>query len=177
MKRARGHTLVELAVVLTLLALVALAAASGPPPVSRSARLDATTQEVAAAIRFARSEAMRTGSPHGAQVDVSAQRVRVYRLVAGTPVYDVRHPLDKNLYELRLGESPSVRAGWLSGSWIRYVGDFWPTSFLGFDPSGTPKRDASGIQKMLESGSVWVSLDGHTRKIVVEPMLGRVSVQ
>src|SRR5262245_45670728 len=112
--RAPGYTLAELMVVLALLAALAAAALplSGP---AGDKKLDAAAREVAGALRFARAEAIRTGSFHGVDfsVDTSVgyRRIRVFRIDSAsptTPVYDVYHPLDKKLYDAQLSSGPGT---------------------------------------------------------------------
>ncbi len=68
-------------------------------------RLDLATSEVAGALRFARSEAIRTGRHHGARIESTQQRIRVYQLdVSGSPAveeYVVAHPVDKHPFQER----------------------------------------------------------------------------
>ena len=81
-REERGYTLVELVIVVTVLALIAAIAvpslSSGPKK-----DLDLAAQEFAAAMRFARSESIRTGEPYGFLQQSGAKRIRVYRLDTG----------------------------------------------------------------------------------------------
>ena len=93
--RQRGFTLLELTLVSAILGVIAVAAlpnlASSDP-----SRLDLAALQVADAMRYARSEAIRTGVPHGFRQEISQKRIRVMRPdMADTPatlVYDVYHP-------------------------------------------------------------------------------------
>ena len=59
-----GYTLIELIITITIIAVIA--AIAMPAFSSGSDRqLEAAAAEFAAAMRFARTEAMRTGEPHG----------------------------------------------------------------------------------------------------------------
>jgi len=116
MARAPGYTLVELMLVVAVLGALALVAVPSSAP-GADQRLDAAAQEVIDALRYARVEAMRTGTYHGVDfsVDVASgeRRVRVFRTdtaVPPNPVYDVIHPLAKKLYDNRLSGS-SATAG------------------------------------------------------------------
>lgn len=71
-RAAAGFTLLEVLVVSAILALMALAAPmalqSGPPP------FEASVRDIAAALRQARSEALRTGAPQAVAFDLRARR-------------------------------------------------------------------------------------------------------
>ena len=66
----RGHTVAELVIVV---AVIAVAAAVALPALDSNDQqtLDYVATEVAAAMRYARAEAMRTSVPHGVHVDTS----------------------------------------------------------------------------------------------------------
>jgi type II secretion system protein H len=76
-ERHNGFTLLEIMIVAAILGIVALVAVPSFTSTSDGeAKLDLAAGEVAAAIRFARSETMRTGTVHGAKVAVSSRSTR-----------------------------------------------------------------------------------------------------
>jgi len=179
--RQVGYTLVEVLVVVLIVGVVAAAVIGTYGSVDAEQTLDVAAAEVAAAFRFARSESIRSGEPHGVAASVSTQRVRVYRLdeSASPPLQDfsIRHPVDKQLYHLDFSSHPllapvkmTIVAFWWSGSIV-------PTTSLGFDPSGTPKYDDGVSVRMLSSASITLAAAGRTRLVSVAPMTGRVTVQ
>ncbi len=162
-----------------ILGIVALAAipsfTSGNP-----ARLDLAAEEVASALRFARSEAVRTGKPHGVIGSTAAQSLRVYWLDESgafpTPTYTVRHPLDKKLYDLQFASDPLLAGVTLSAVTFTFEGMFGTSNYVGFNPTGLPKYNDSGIPRMLASGEIRVSCAGDERVVRVQPETGRVSI-
>ena len=103
--RSHGVTLVELLVVITILGVVAVVAIPNFSS-SNPQTLDLAAEEFANAMRFARSEAIRTGEPRGFRQRSDTKRIRVFRPDTGTAPwtlnYDVYHPLTKQLYDIKL---------------------------------------------------------------------------
>jgi len=180
--RQVGTTLIELSVVVLILAVVAAAVIRSQTSADVAPTLDAAAEEVAAAYRFARSEAIRTGEPHGVDTSTSTQHVRVYRLdtSASPPVPDyssVRHPVDKRLYHLDFSTHPLLAQVEITSAVAWWSGLGFPTSFVGFSASGTPKYNNAGAIHMLGFASVDLAAGGETRDIRVAPMTGRVTIQ
>jgi len=143
--------------------------------------LDAAAGEVASAFRFARSEAIRTGAPHGVIASTTSQRVQVYLLdeSVSPPVvqYTVRHPVDKKLYDLNFATDPMLESVTVTSAFFWYSGVLFPQSFVGFNPDGTPKYNSSGTIVMLTSGAITLAAGADTRMVSVAPMTGRVTIQ
>jgi len=180
--RQFGYTLVELSVVVLIMAVVAAAVIRSQTSVDTEQALDAAAEEVAAAFRFARSEAIRSGEPHGVEASTSTQLVRVYRLDTSVspPVPDyssVRHPVDKQLYHLDFSTHPLLAPVAMTQVACWWSGLGFPTTFVGFSPSGTPKYDSGFQLHMLNWASITLGAGGETRMISVAPMTGRVTVQ
>jgi len=178
-RQPAGFTLLEVLLATFILGIVALAAIPSFTS-SGGARLEVAASEVASAIRFARSEALRTGQPHGVYATTAAQRLQVYRLVEflGIPVptYDVRNPLDKQLYDLKFGTDPVLSGVTVVGAEFLYTGSTDGGGYLGFDPIGTPKYTSGGTVRMLVSASVELSYRGDCMVVKVQPMTGRVMI-
>ncbi len=177
--RQVGYTLVELSVVVLIVAVVAAAAIRSQTSVDVAQTLDAAAEEVAAALRFARSEAIRTAEPYGVMGSLGSQRLRVYRLLPnGSTDYTIRHPVDKHLYHLEFDADPMLEPVTLAASLFWYEGNLIPLSFCGFLAStGTPKTTDIWGTRMLAAGWITLAAGGDTRTISVAPMTGRVSVQ
>ena len=172
-RRERGYTLIELIVVATILALVAAVAVPSLSTDDEST-LDVAAANVAGAFRFAHSEAIRTGEPHGVHASHGDQRIRVYRLPVSTPIYDVYDPLTKQLLDFQFSNNGIE----LDSVYFTFHGVWGWKSYLGFaGGSGTPKYNSSGNVRMLNTGYVRLSHDGAERTINISPMTGRVTVQ
>lgn len=179
-RRQPGFSFVELIIVLALLAIVAAAAIPALSPVSEKT-LDIAASEVAAAIRFARSEALRTRQSYGVNVSTVSQRLRVYWLdeswIIPIPNYSIYHPVDKKLYDLNFDTNPVFSDVEIDSVAFIYSGSATVFPNLGFNPSGTPKYAASGSVFLLSSGSVTLSHKDKQRIVSVEPITGRVTIQ
>lgn len=112
--RDSGTTLIELVAVASILAILA-AIVLVRPDAGQAHQLESAAQEIAAALRFAQAEAMRSESGVGLQIESSAGRLRLFSLdESATPAvlrYDVRHPLSGHTYEVSLratGTRPGV---------------------------------------------------------------------
>lgn len=101
----KGFSYIEMLIVVVIVGVVASVAI---PTLSSSdsKKLNIVTHEVAHAIRFARSEAMRLGSPIGYDLQSSQQQVRIFSADTSsnpwTLLFDVYHPTSKKLYDIRL---------------------------------------------------------------------------
>jgi type II secretion system protein H len=176
--RSRGVTLPELLIVLAILGVVAVAAT----PFLSSAnphQLDLAVTEFANAMRFARSEAIRTGEPRGFKQQSSTKRIRVFRLDTGTSpwelYYDVYHPLSKQLYDVKLSNHPFAAADTLSDNEV-YRGTCNQSGTVYFDRNGTPWC-TNPETVPLEQLDVTLTLGGHSRVVTLHGITGRVTVQ
>lgn len=174
-KFPRGYTLTEMVIVIAIMAIIAAVAV---PELSKNdeSKLDAAAAEVASAMRFAHSEAVRTGEPYGVYASHSDQRIRVYRLPVSTPIYDVYDPLTKQLMDFQFNNNTNEVE--LDSVVLTFHGMWGWKSYLGFEGgSGTPKYNDSGTTRMLNTGYVRLSYGDAKRTINISPMTGRVTVQ
>jgi len=174
--RQQGISLIEITAVVAILAIIAGVALPDLGSGSDGRKLDLAAKEVAEAIRFARAEAIRTSMDHGVIFDENNETVKVYSLPAGTPKYDVYHPIDKKLYSLDLNTAP-LTAGVDLLSYSIDFGSGPGSGYLGFNSNGNPKFSFFGTDYMLKSAAITLSNAGQTRIINVSPMTGRVTVQ
>jgi len=174
-QKGRGYSLVELLIAIAILTLIA-AIATPAFTNNDEATLERAAIEVASAIRFAHSEAIRTGVPHGVYAKQSNQQIRIYRLPDGTPIYDIYDPLTKQLYELSFSTAGSGVT--IDSVYFKFKGIFSARDYLGFSGgTGLPKYNDSGTIRMLQTAYVRLDHNGIQKTIDISPMTGRVTVQ
>lgn len=174
---SRGFTLTEMLLVVAIVGLVA-SAATITLAESDTAKLDAAASEVVSLIRFARSESIRTGTAHGVSASAASQRVRPYirSEPLGFPVYTVRNPVNKHLYDLQFDTDPGISDVAISTANFDFAG-IGAQTLLGFNIDGVPKYESLGTIYLLISAEIRLSLGADERVINVAPMTGRVTVQ
>ncbi len=177
-QQQRGYTLVELLIVVTVLAVIAAIAV--PATSSSSDKpLDLAAQEFAAAMRFARSESIRTGEPHGFHEKSNNNQILVFRLDTGTSpatlIYDVYHPIDKSLYDFDLDLQSLAAADSISRITV-YRGTCNQKNQIYFDANGTPWcSDPTTV--LLESYDLTFLSGAAQRVVTLDKVTGRVTVQ
>ena len=176
--RSHGVTLVELLVVIAILGVAAAVAIPGLPS-SAPQTLDLAAEEVASAMRYARSEALRTGQPRGFREDASNQRIRVFSLDTGTSPwtinYDVYHPVSKKTYDISLSNHPFATVDMITPNRV-YRGTCNESANVYFDTTGTPWC-ADPETVLLEQYELTLTLGSHTRSVTLHGITGRVTVQ
>jgi prepilin-type N-terminal cleavage/methylation domain-containing protein len=189
--RAQGYTLVEALVAVAILALLAAAARPLVVPVTE-ASLDTAAHEVANALRFARSEAIRTGGYRGVDFSVDPgtglRRIRVFRTdvaVPPNPVYDVYHPLDKKLYDIQLASAPGTSNAALTTAAFLYLAPpstYVTQDWVAFDSTGMPEYYPAAatyalVTDVSNPAQLTVTLSGRTRLVSLHATTGRVTIQ
>lgn len=174
----QGFSLIELLVVVGLLGLIASLAT---PALFRDdeAALDRAAAQVSSAFRFARSESVRTGLPHGVSASAASQYAKVYRLDESVnppvAIFDIRDPVSKQLYDLKFGNNsdPSI-----ASVYFKFEGLVTPQTDLSYaGTSGVPNYNDASTIRMLETGNIGLTHEGMTRTISVSPITSRVTVQ
>ena len=174
----RGYTLVELTLVVLVLGIMAAAVIPALTPAD-SGKLHVAANEVADAMRFARSEAMRLHQPIGFRFFVTQKEIQVYRpdtsSVPWTAVYDIYHPVSKKKYKFKLDEQ--LFAATDSASIVRnYRGICRTPAKIYFDANGTA-RCLDPSTTLLDEYVVTLSTGDHTRVVSLDPITGRVTIQ
>ncbi len=179
--RTSGFSLLEILIVMAILALAGALAlpllTSGDP-----VRVEVVAEEVAAALRHARSEALRTREVHGVRVVPPPGRVRVFKanLAGGGVAVDavLAHPLTGQPYEFRIDRVPQAGGVEMrnASSSFQYVGLAAKRSEVVFDAEGLPGFLSAGSWHSLASGTVELGYADHARSVALS-VLGRVQVQ
>jgi len=181
--RCQGYTLVEMLIVVTIITLVATLAL---PSLSTgdTTKIDLAAKEVATAIRFARSEALRTGEGHGLTVSQATQQVTVERYDLTTApistLYTLTHPINKHPYDFNVNTNAGTKGVTISNSEDVFdYTDLGRRRSLVFDGSGTPKWivGAGPTTYLLSDGTIELTYGNLQRRVSVSPITGRVTVQ
>ena len=174
----RGYTLTELVIVIGLLALLAAAAVPNSNQ-GEQKQLDLAAAELAAAIRYARSESIRTGEPHGFRFLANQYQIRVFSTdTSGSPwtwVWDVYHPVSKQLYDYAVPTELSSIDPPVTQTFV-YRGTCNTPGTVYFDGNGTPRclqpetvlLDSYRLDVFALTGDRSIRLDGITGRVAVE---------
>ena len=144
-----------------------------------SGKLHVAAEEVADAMRFARSEAMRLHQPIGFRFSSTNKRIRVFRpntsAIPWVAVYDIYHPVSKKLYDIKLDEQLLAVADSVSTT-TEYRGTCNITPSIYFDANGTARcLDPNNI--LLDQYGVTLKTGDHTRVVSLEAITGKVTIQ
>ena len=176
--RSPGYTLTELVIVVAILAIIAAIAAPAFDSESDK-RLEVVAEEFAAAIRYARSESIRTGEPHGFRFLTNQYRIRVFSAdTSGSPwtwAWDEYHPVTKQLYDYRFPAELAGSATPVTHSYV-YRGSCDRPGVVYFDANGSPwclepetiLLDSYQLDIIGLAGQAVVRLDGVTGRVSVE---------
>lgn len=175
--RRRAFTLLELVVVVLVLSILGTIVLLNTGGSNTLRQLEVASGEVAAALRFARTEAQRTSAAHGARIEVASSRIRVYRLdQSGSPFvedYSVVHPLDKKPYDVALDGLPFAGDSKITGSQFSFAGGATLES-VAFDPTGAPVSPVD--LRELVTGQVDLANAGHAASVTLAASTGRVGL-
>jgi prepilin-type N-terminal cleavage/methylation domain-containing protein len=174
----QGFSLLELLLVLMILGIVAIAAIPDLSS-SNSHRLDLAAEEIAEAIRYARSEALRTSEPRGFQLQTTELRIRVVSIDTSsnpwTPHYDVDHPGVHDYYDIDLATHPYASVSEISRNAV-FHGNCNNPDLVYFDTNGMPWCGDTG-SSLLEQYEVSLSFGARSRVVSLHGITGRVTVQ
>ena len=183
MRRAKGLSLIELSAVVAILGIIALVVVPDSSP-AHAKKIELAANRVAEALRFARSEALRTGEHHGVTISQVTQDVTVKKWDLTTdPVstasipYD---PLSKQAFTFgvdRLSLAPGIEITNSSDAFL-YSGIGRRRSLI-FDPNGVPMwiDGTDGSTYLLQEGSIILGSGRDQRTVAVTPLTGGVKVK
>ena len=178
----RGYSLPEL---LAVVIILGIAAAVAIPDISTTHpnRLDLATAEVAQAIRFARSESLRTGEIHGVEISQQTQRVVAYRAdLSTTPVSKAAildHPVTKQKLDYEVDTASLTDGVSITNAQDPFLYATGRRNNLLFDEYGVPIWivKSTATTYVLQDGMVQLSYGRENRSVQVAQITGRVTVQ
>ena len=174
----RAYTLTELLVVIVLVGLAATVAMPSLAP-GEGRKLDLVATEIANAIRFARDESIRLGVPMGFRQQSSTRRIRVFSMDTGTTpatlVYDVYHPIDKQIFDRNFEQQPFAFTGSMNPT-RTYRGSCSRPGSVFFDAGGIPWCSDPG-DVLLDRFDVTLTLGTSSRVVSLNGITGRVTIQ
>jgi prepilin-type N-terminal cleavage/methylation domain-containing protein len=163
---ARGFTLTELLVILTILGVLSWIAF--PKMVAMDEiRLDTAARRLAADLRYAQSLAMSRRIIHGVLFDPALEKYTVFAPSPGAPIPD---PADRA--KTLVMDYPTRTE--FKGVLIQSAA-FGTSPGLTFDYFGVP-RDTAGVD-LTTSGRVVLSYQGQTDTVIVAPQTGMVTIR
>ncbi len=181
-RAASGLTFIEVLVALLVLAIVAF----GVNPQLSSAnpeKLDFAASQVAAAVRFARSEAMRTGEVHAIFVDEANEEVTVELTELSTKPASVKkvlyHPINKQPYRFNLSKNTSTQDVLVTSpaASFEFV-SIGKQQRLMFTAQGVPvyiDTTANTVHQLV-TGEILLGMGEIGALVTVQSVTGRVSV-
>ena len=173
-----GYTLLEMMIVVALLTVIAAIAVPSVKPAEYQ-KLGLAASTLADAFRFAREESRLTGIVHGVSADLSNDQVRIFRLDEGpnpnSKVFDIRHPVSKQLYLIQLNASPysGVTLNAVGGQMVGICND---PGNIAFDASGVV-RCVEPVASRIRGANIELALDGLRTTVEIDDYTGRVSIE
>ncbi len=174
----RGYTLVELVLFFVIVSALATVVLPTLAP-GQSIKLDLVATEIADAMRFARVEALRLGVARGFRQESTTKRVRVFSMdtqtTPATLVYDIYHPIDKQIYDKSFEVQPFAFTGDMNHTQT-YRGTCNIPENIFFDAGGIPWC-ADPDDVLLDRFDVTLTLGVDSRVVTLHGLTGRVTIQ
>jgi prepilin-type N-terminal cleavage/methylation domain-containing protein len=176
---ARGYTLVEILIVVSLITVLAAVALPSLRPAEHE-QLDLAASWIAEKVRFARAEALRTASPIYLEINRDTERLLVAQadLTGATvaPGTTLRDPISKEPLDLILSSAPST-AGIDITAWPFNYPNGGAQASVVFDARGLPVRKAGGNYQLMTASDITLTRRGQQRVVRVDRTTGRVTIQ
>ncbi|MDH3633301.1 MAG: prepilin-type N-terminal cleavage/methylation domain-containing protein [Gammaproteobacteria bacterium] len=182
-QKQAGFSLLEISIVVLVLGIMAIVVIPDSSPTNQQ-KLDLAAEQIAQALRFAHSEALRTGEHHGVTISQVTQTITVKKWDLTTDPVSTElvpyHPVDKQSFVFdadTMSLAPGVSI--INSSDIFNYVTIGRRRSLIFDPEGVPVwvlGSDDSIYRLLD-GIVELSNGQNQRNIAVAPLTGRVTVQ
>ena len=182
-KSQAAFSLLELSIVVLIMGIMAIVMIPDSSPTSQQ-KLDLVASQIAQALRFAHSEALRTGEHHGVTISQVTQTITVKKWDMTTDPVSTElvpyHPVSKQSFVfdadgLTLAPGTSIS----NSSDIFLYNSIGRRRSLIFDPGGIPVwvlGSDDSVYRLIE-GIVKLSNGQSRRDITVAPLTGRVTIQ
>jgi prepilin-type N-terminal cleavage/methylation domain-containing protein len=174
--RSQGFTLLEITIVTAIIGIIAIVMIQNLSS-GNIIKLDLAANETATAIRFAKTETLRTGTPHGITTDPSKNQIRIYSLSSMVPDYNVYHPVDKKLYDIQFDDDSRTKGVDMLSSKYDFDGYTSNNYSMMFSKEGIPVFILLNKHYLLSSASINLSYGNDQRIVSIAPMTGRVTIQ
>ena len=142
---------------------------------------------VAEALRYARSESMRTGEIHGVLIDTNDSQalgkdITVFKADLGQSPFGnqgtLYHPINKQPYDLWLSENPTTSDVEFKNTGKPFIFDgIARQRYLFFNPQGQPIYVDDGNLFAYVRGNIRLIDGDHGRKITIQPTTGKITVK
>ena len=183
----RGLTLLELLLVLTILGIVAVVVVPTGQP-QDAEKLELATAKVVAALRHARSEALRSGKLHGMTYRPENKEIWVYQLVdppGWYPAIDhlLYQPVTKQLAVFTLAAQPLIAGATVTSTYpyhFKKLDEPWAdlVSYdIFFDATGRPIHYWQNTPVHLVRGVITLRYGSDEQRINLTPETGRVTIR
>lgn len=179
---SQGYTLLELMAVVTIVSVLAAVVLPGFRPADDD-RLELAAARVAEALRFARTESIRTGEVHAVEILFDTEQLIVsetdmtkaspYPAATPTDPASIRiHPITKQPFAVDFSQTLGVDV--LMAPFSYATGD---QRAVLFNAQGMPFFKTAGTFYLLDEGLVQLELAGRQRNVRLAAMTGRVSIE
>lgn len=181
--RHRGLTLIELLFVVAFLALLAATTLPVLLGTSHPTQARQGAERIAAALRFARDESLRTALPHGLafSAGTDADSLKVFMLdtstIPPTPLYTVLHPLSRQPYAETLGAGSPFPAARVGATPVITASGTTGQLHLSADGAPAILQGSSPLRLSGASVRIRVNAGEHSQSVLIATETGRVTLE